>query len=325
MDKIFLKDWMNSFSHVEQNIIQSTDRYMEIVISVEEPRLARSKSWMIKVPGMIGTFTTISPERGLHLCDTEENEYIQSAFILNGLADSRFNNRPVVTQANSHAFQYSSHLQADHKIANVGLEAFHISFEMDFFKKLIQTSDSREFENMCNNLEKKEQYLIPPSLLPLQVRMNEIIAAIKNCAFHSPARSLFMEAKMLELFALQLEQMNNVGRTQKETFSTADKEKLKAVKVYIETNYLRPLSLALLVSMFGLNEFKLKKGYKQLFNTTVFGHIYHLRMQKAVQLLSQKDRTVSEIADLVGYSNVGSFSSEFKKRFGYPPSKANCL
>jgi AraC-like DNA-binding protein len=48
-------------------------------------------------------------------------------------------------------------------------------------------------------------------------------------------------------------------------------------------------------------------------------------MQKAVQLLSQKDRTVSEIADLVGYSNVGSFSSEFKKRFGYPPSKANCL
>ncbi|GAB3499929.1 hypothetical protein GCM10027341_24230 [Spirosoma knui] len=65
----------------------------------------------------------------------------------------------------------------------------------------------------------------------------------------------------------------------------------------------------------------MKKGYKELFNTTVFGHIHQLRMQKARQLLAEKVMNVSETADYIGYSNVSSFSAEFKKRFGYSPSR----
>jgi AraC-like DNA-binding protein len=81
------------------------------------------------------------------------------------------------------------------------------------------------------------------------------------------------------------------------------------------------LSLAGLCKSFSLNEFKLKKGYKQLFNTTVFGHINSLRMEKARQLLQQKQMTVSEIGNFIGYKSIGSFSAEYKKRFGYAPSK----
>ena len=72
---------------------------------------------------------------------------------------------------------------------------------------------------------------------------------------------------------------------------------------------------------FGLNEFKLKKGYKHFFNTTVFGYILHLRMQKAKALLSDPQMTISDVAQFVGYNNTGSFSYEFKKRFGHSPSQ----
>jgi len=64
----------------------------------------------------------------------------------------------------------------------------------------------------------------------------------------------------------------------------------------------------------------LKKEYKLIFKTTLFGHIHHMRMQKAKHLRREKEMSVSEMAYRIGYNNVRSFSSEFRKRFGYSPS-----
>lgn len=314
---------MDSFGQMEHAVVQAGERYSEMITTAQEPGLASIRSVTIKVPGMRAQLISIHPEGALRLSSWQERECIQSAFILNGFADSTFNDRPVITKGNSHAFQYSPFVDENHKIVSDNLEALHIDFEIDFFKSLIQPSNSGKFELLSNKLEKKETFLTPPSSLPLQVRMGEIIHCIKNCAFDSATRSIFIEAKMLELFALQVEQITRIDPNEKELCSKADREKLFAVKDFLEKNYLDPLSLRQLGMMFGLNEFKLKRGYKHLFRTTVFGHIHNMRMQKAMQLLSQKNMTVSEVAGLIGYSSSSNFSAEFKKKFGYPPTKVN--
>lgn len=321
-DKIEFSDWTQTFGNIEHSVIQSSPRFTEMVLTAEEKGLASAKCRIMKLPGMSVMMANIKPERNLLLCTCQENESVQSAFILDGFAESEFSNRPVASHGNSHAFQYSPYVDERHTITK-NLEALHIDFEVDFLKGLIQSSDSPGLEILCNNIEKKEPFLIPPSSLPLQVRMNEIIVAIRDCPFSSVTRSIFIEAKLLELFALQIEQIQRIrgGSEKNEPCSKADKEKLYAVKTYIEQNYLQPLSLRQLCTMFGLNDFKLKKGFKALFGSTVFGHINNLRMQKAMALLIQKNMTVTAIADLVGYSTSMSFSSEFKRKFGYAPSK----
>ena len=69
-----------------------------------------------------------------------------------------------------------------------------------------------------------------------------------------------------------------------------------------------------------LQEFKLKKGFRELFGTTVFGYVLQLRMHHARRLLEQ-GTTVSEAAFMVGYQNVSSFCVEFRKRYGYSPGR----
>ncbi len=103
--------------------------------------------------------------------------------------------------------------------------------------------------------------------------------------------------------------------------SKADREKLKAVRAYIQVNYLAPLSLSMISTEFGLNEFKLKKGNKELFHTPVFGHILDFRMLKVKQLLEEGHLNISQVSDFIGYSNLAAFSCSFKKKFGYAPSK----
>jgi AraC-like DNA-binding protein len=249
-------------------------------------------------------------------------EGAESVFVLEGRATSHFSRiyKPVIAETNRHTFQYSPEFAADHTIERGRFNVLHINFDIDFFKSIMQSAEDKQIDIICNSMERKEVFIPSHEHLLMQPRMLEILNAIKSSKFNGLTRMLYLEAKALELFSLQLEQFSKWSTSGKNDISQADKEKLKAVHAFIESNYLLPLSLAKISAAYGLNEFKLKKGYKALFHITVFGHIHNLRMLKAKQLLEEGKMNISEVSDFIGYSNIPAFSTAFKKNFGYPPS-----
>jgi AraC family transcriptional activator of pyochelin receptor len=69
----------------------------------------------------------------------------------------------------------------------------------------------------------------------------------------------------------------------------------------------------------GMNEFKLKNGFRELFGNGVYEYLRSERMQIARQLLGESGRSVKEIASLTGYRSVNSFIKAFKKMYGVTP------
>lgn len=110
--------------------------------------------------------------------------------------------------------------------------------------------------------------------------------------------------------------------TPKNTISltTDDVIKLEKAKSIIEQNIQTPPTLIELSRMVGINEFKLKRGFKQTYHKTVFAHLNQTRMQQAAKLLTDSTKAIVEVAQLVGYNNHGHFSSAFKDYFGQTPS-----
>jgi len=76
-----------------------------------------------------------------------------------------------------------------------------------------------------------------------------------------------------------------------------------------------------LARLAGLNDYKLKLGFKELFGTTVFGYVRALRMDEARKILEQGEGNVSEAALMVGYHNISHFAALFRKTYGYNPSE----
>ncbi|RTQ48616.1 AraC family transcriptional regulator [Hymenobacter gummosus] len=76
-----------------------------------------------------------------------------------------------------------------------------------------------------------------------------------------------------------------------------------------------------LARLFGTNDFKLKKGFRQLFDTTVFGYVAEKRLTVAQQLLTLTDQPVQDIAESVGFTNAAHFATAFRKKFGVAPSQ----
>lgn len=72
----------------------------------------------------------------------------------------------------------------------------------------------------------------------------------------------------------------------------------------------------------GLNDFKLKSGFKQLYGNTVFGYLGNLRMEVALRLLKEQ-KSVRLVAEEIGYKNPQHFTAAFKKKYGVLPSQVN--
>ena len=136
-------------------------------------------------------------------------------------------------------------------------------------------------------------------------------------------KDIFLEAKVLELLSLTIHQFSTDQQDDPDriTLREADVSQLLAARQYIETNYIDPPSLQELAWQVGINEYKLKKGYKQLFHSTVYEHVREERMNYAKKLIAGGQQDIGEVVRMVGYSNTSHFSARFREMFGLSPKK----
>ena len=104
--------------------------------------------------------------------------------------------------------------------------------------------------------------------------------------------------------------------------SWRDKRQLDKAREIIQGDCVNAPPIAALSRQLGLNQRKLKMGFKQLFGTPIFQYTQNLRLEKALQLLHTGEYSVREIADAVGYSYAKNFTTAFKKRYGMSPKIA---
>ncbi|HVI46400.1 MAG TPA: AraC family transcriptional regulator [Chitinophaga sp.] len=158
--------------------------------------------------------------------------------------------------------------------------------------------------------------------LPMTPAIERCIDDVLNCPFAHDVKKLYLRAKATELLVLFATAASE--KTIHPAFfvkRNTDRDKLYAVKNFIEENYTQPLSLTNLSKQHGLNEFKLKNGFRELFGSSVIDYLISCRLEQARVLLLNTGKQISEIAFETGYSSPAYFSKAYKKKFGVSPGK----
>ena len=88
----------------------------------------------------------------------------------------------------------------------------------------------------------------------------------------------------------------------------------------MQRSFAEPPSLLALARQVGLNDCKLKQGFRHLFGTTVFGYVHRCRMEAAKALLGDRDLNIAIVANRVGYASPSRFCHAFKRYTGLTPS-----
>jgi len=133
-------------------------------------------------------------------------------------------------------------------------------------------------------------------------------------------QEMYLESKLLELIytTFNLPDINNSDQIY---LSVQDIEALNRAKIILIENIINPPSIKDLAHKSAMNDYKLKKGFKQLFGNTVYGFLQEYRLNKAKALLEKGDINIGEVASIVGYKRLSHFSMVFKKYFGMNPSE----
>ncbi|WP_235016326.1 AraC family transcriptional regulator [Aquimarina sp. AU474] len=155
-------------------------------------------------------------------------------------------------------------------------------------------------------------------LHPLCSKKQEILAEILSDRRKGLLKRLFLESKILELIALQLETVTAVKPKKTAQVDNLVK-KLYQVQHLIASDLSIQYSIQQLSKQIGLNDFVLKKEFKRIFDKTIFEYAIELRMDKAKQLLLHSNKPIYEISELVGYKNATHFTAAFKKIEGMTP------
>lgn len=138
--------------------------------------------------------------------------------------------------------------------------------------------------------------------------------------FQGTLKNLFLESKILELTYLCTQE--EILASNLAYLNDQDKQALQKAKQIIFKERSNPPSIKELSRRCAINEFKLKKGFKELFGNTIYGMVQTYRLEEAKEFLVHNDISVHEAARLVGYTSLNHFRKIFKERYGILPVHA---
>lgn len=151
---------------------------------------------------------------------------------------------------------------------------------------------------------------------PLSPNSIDIIHSIMQCQTNNLTGKLRLQAKTLELLS---ENMHSYAQPKADRIAeNTDRKKINQATKIISQQYYKPLTIKTLSKAVGLNEKKLKDGFREILGTTVHTYIENVRLNTARNLLENGKR-ITEIAHEVGYSSPSHFAKRFQKNFGKTP------
>jgi AraC family transcriptional regulator, transcriptional activator of the genes for pyochelin and ferripyochelin receptors len=151
--------------------------------------------------------------------------------------------------------------------------------------------------------------------------MKVALQQILHCPYQGASKRMYLESQALELMTLQFEQFLEFDspKERSNALQLDDIERLYWAKEILIGNLHQPPSLIELAHQVGLNDYKLKQGFRQVFGKTVFGYLHDYRMEQAQHLLTTGQISIREAARSVGYTSQSAFAVAFKQKYGVNP------
>ena len=119
----------------------------------------------------------------------------------------------------------------------------------------------------------------------------------------------------------------DTGRVNQLTYSPLISKKyhqdkiVRNVQEWMELNFHTPVQIADIGRQFAVSNRTLIRRFKEAIQMTPSQYLQEVRINTAIKLLVQTNKTVDEITHLVGYADTSSFIKLFKDKVQYSPTR----
>ena len=190
----------------------------------------------------------------------------------------------------------------------------------DFFQHLSERY-TEYFGSAYLRFGRGETFFIAPKNLSIPIALSVALNDLEVSQMMGNASPMYLEAKVTECLSLFMRETEGKEPVNAKIVGFSDRDKIYQARDIIYSEYLNPPSLHDLALRVGTNECTLKAGFKEAFRTTVFNYLFDYRMNIAIHYLLDTNKSIGEVAGLVGYEHQAHFCTAFKRKFNVTPSE----
>ena len=254
-------------------------------------------------------------DTGMLIYNTEKNnhteDYIQLKFCVSGNVYCR------EKKTECDYCKFNSSKNCVEKVDSVDVLSF--TFSPSYLK---QFTSGKKNATLSDNVLSFEHNTSFSKILPLCGKTRMAIEALLNHTYTESLENIFLNAQTQILLLYSMDCMMGDPEEKfncKFLANADDREKITNARAILLQHIGEPLTIKALSRKVAINECYLKKGFKELFGTTIFDFYQTQRMEHAKYLLYDKGLSVTEVSALLGYSSISHFSTAFKKHTGIKP------
>ncbi|MBZ4188769.1 helix-turn-helix domain-containing protein [Niabella beijingensis] len=188
---------------------------------------------------------------------------------------------------------------------------------------LSQFIKSRTSNSFSDSLLKFKHKLSFTRTLPLCCKTKTVIEGLLGHSYNGTLENIYVNAQLQMLLLLTMDSMADDKELEviscKFLSNEADKDKVEKAREILIKHIGEPITIKELSRKVAMNECYLKKGFKEMYGSTIFDFYQNQRMEHAKYLLYEKGLSVTDVSMMLGYSSISHFSTAFKRLTGLKP------
>jgi len=184
----------------------------------------------------------------------------------------------------------------------------HIAVEKSFFQRIAKAAGGDKFEF------KRIQNVYSKQLLDLIGNFQ------RELMDYDESYPLMLESICIQIVFQLLRDINSEPAANKSRLSKDNKYINKAIQ-YMQEYYNSDISINDICKLIYLSPCHFKRVFKDYTGQTPYQHLMKIRLEKAKEILSEKEYSMEEVAKLCGFVNSKHFSTVFKRNTGMSPSE----
>lgn len=164
----------------------------------------------------------------------------------------------------------------------------------------------------------------PVPLFRINKRIQAVIEEIVICREEKAKEQMYLLERVLGLLNRYLEDTDTHRRRLQLERSTLNLNDLEAyILAHLEIPDYKadnPLTLKRLAKSCGMTPTSFHAAYSRHYKMPLDNLVAKLRVEQAMKILKNSSHTVTEIAEMVGYTEKTNLTRAFKRHYGHPPS-----
>ncbi|HVZ55491.1 MAG TPA: helix-turn-helix domain-containing protein [Chitinophagaceae bacterium] len=154
---------------------------------------------------------------------------------------------------------------------------------------------------------------------PAGVQVMGCVRQLLTSPYLGELHQFYVDHKMRELLVLLVSEGFREWKDPGEALQPWEIDAVYAARKLVQENPDQHYSIQEIARLVRLNEYKLKRGFQQVFSMGLFECLLEVRMARARELIQSTDKPLKEIGCMVGYNRLTSFVTAFRRHHGFPP------